>query len=125
MPPFYLGGYDEIQLKLPTRTGVVINDALVLTDAARRERVAGQPPLDALRTAALSRFRPILLTSLTTFFGLLPLLFETSAQAEWLKPMAVTLAVGVIFATPITLLLLPALHVIAHRARARFGFDLG
>ncbi|MDJ0848411.1 MAG: efflux RND transporter permease subunit [Myxococcota bacterium] len=114
-------------------TGVVINDALVLSDALRRRlearwgergRVVSQAGLvPALREAAMSRFRPILLTSLTTFIGLLPLLFERSAQAMWLKPMAATLAVGVLFATPVTLLLLPAAHVILSRARTRLRED--
>jgi multidrug efflux pump subunit AcrB len=62
---------------------------------------------------------PILLTSLTTFFGLMPLLFEQSAQALWLKPMAVTLAFGVMFATGITLLIVPAAYVALEEAIAR------
>jgi multidrug efflux pump subunit AcrB len=88
-------------------TGVLVNDALVLLDLANRLRVGGLALRPALVEAGARRFRAIVLTSLTTFFGLLPLLFERSAQATWLQPMAVTLGFGVIFATAITLLLLP------------------
>ncbi|MEE8474015.1 MAG: efflux RND transporter permease subunit [Myxococcota bacterium] len=89
-------------------TGVVINDALVLLDRANRNRAEGLEWGAAMLEAGSTRFRAIVLTSLTTFFGLLPLLFERSAQAAWLKPMAVTLAFGVVFATVITLVLIPA-----------------
>jgi multidrug efflux pump subunit AcrB len=93
-------------------TGVVVNDALVLIDAVNRQRAAGLPLVEALHEASARRFRAILLTSLTTSFGLLPLLSERSAQAAWLKPMGVTLAVGVLFATVVTLLLLPACYLL-------------
>jgi multidrug efflux pump subunit AcrB len=93
-------------------TGVVVNDALVLIDAVNRQRAAGLPLVEALHEACARRFRAILLTSLTTSFGLLPLLSERSAQAAWLKPMGVTLAVGVLFATVVTLLLLPACYLL-------------
>lgn len=89
-------------------TGVVINDALVLFDRANRKRAEGLDWHDAMLEAGSTRFRAIVLTSLTTFFGLLPLLFERSAQAAWLKPMAVTIGFGVVFATVITLVLIPA-----------------
>jgi multidrug efflux pump subunit AcrB len=92
-------------------TGVVVNDALLLIERANRRRAEGASAVDALLDAGTTRFRPILLTSLTTFFGLLPLLFEDSAQAEWLKPMAATLAFGVMGATFITLLIVPAAYV--------------
>jgi multidrug efflux pump subunit AcrB len=88
--------------------GVVVNDALVLLDRANRRRAEGLGWREALLDAGATRFRAIVLTSLTTFFGLLPLLFERSAQAAWLKPMAVTLGFGVVFATVITLVLVPA-----------------
>jgi multidrug efflux pump subunit AcrB len=88
--------------------GVVVNDALVLLDRANRRRAEGLDWREALLDAGATRFRAIVLTSLTTFFGLLPLLFERSAQAAWLKPMAVTLGFGVVFATVITLVLVPA-----------------
>ena len=93
-------------------TGVVVNDALVLIDAVNRQRAAGLPLVEALHEACARRFRAILLTSLTTFFGLLPLLSERSAQAAWLKPMGVTLAVGVLLATVVTLVLLPACYLL-------------
>jgi multidrug efflux pump subunit AcrB len=99
-------------------TGVVVNDALVLLDRANRKRREGLDVLESLGEAAMTRFRPILLTSLTTFIGLLPLLFERSAQAAWLKPMAVTLSFGVMFATVITLLLVPAAYVLLERSLA-------
>ncbi len=83
-------------------------DALVLLDRANRNRAEGLEWGAAMLEAGSTRFRAIVLTSLTTFFGLLPLLFERSAQAAWLKPMAVTLAFGVVFATVITLVLIPA-----------------
>ena len=89
-------------------SGVAINDAVLLVESAQRTFIDGVSLSDAFRKAARIRFRPILLTSLTTFFGLLPLLFEPSPQAAWLKPMGITLAVGIVFTTPITLLLLPA-----------------
>ena len=65
----------------------------------------------AVREAGRKRFRPILLTSLTTFAGLSPLLSETSVQAQFLIPMAISLAFGVLFATPVTLLLVPSLYL--------------
>jgi len=102
-------------------SGVVVNDALLFADAANRVRACGAPLPEALREGASTRFRPIVLTSLTTFFGLLPLLFERSAQAAWLKPMAVTLGVGVIFATAITLLLVPAAWLVCDGLGARLG----
>jgi multidrug efflux pump subunit AcrB len=89
-------------------TGVVVNDALVLLDCANRLRARGRTTRLALLEAGVTRFRAIVLTSLTTFFGLLPLLFERSAQADWLEPMAATLGIGVVFASLITLVLVPA-----------------
>jgi hypothetical protein len=79
--------------------------AMVLTDATHRLRREGMALPTALQAAALERVLPILLTSLTTFLGLLPLLVEGSAQAGWLRPIAVALAFGVLFATAITRLL--------------------
>lgn len=96
------------QVGLVALTGVVINDALVLLHRANQSCAEGAPWREALVEAGVTRFRPILLTSLTTFFGLLPLLFEGSAQAAWLVPMAVTLGFGVLFATGVTLLVVPS-----------------
>jgi multidrug efflux pump subunit AcrB len=92
--------------------GVVVNDSLVLVDFINRRRQS-HPLEEAIREAGVARFRPILLTSLTTFFGLLPLLLERSLQARFLIPMAVSLSFGVLFATFITLVLVPAGYLIA------------
>jgi multidrug efflux pump subunit AcrB len=97
-------------------TGVVVNDALLLIDRANQNRAAGMEARAALVEAAVTRFRPILLTSLTTFFGLLPLIFERSAQALWLKPMVATLAFGVVFATVVTLVIVPAAYLLLEAA---------
>jgi multidrug efflux pump subunit AcrB len=88
-------------------TGVVVNDSLVLVDFINRAVRGGRPMHDAILVAGKARFRPILLTSLTTFVGLLPLLLERSVQAQFLIPMALSLAFGVLFATFVTLLIVP------------------
>ncbi len=93
-------------------SGVVVNDSLVLIDAANRYRREGSSPREAIIRAGIRRFRPILLTSLTTFFGLVPMIFETSLQARFLIPMAISLGFGVLFATVIVLLLVPAVFLI-------------
>lgn len=98
-------------------TGVVVNDSLVMVDFVNRARDAGLSLKEAIREAGVSRFRPILLTSLTTFAGLTPLLLEKSMQARFLIPMAVSLAFGVIFATFITLILVPTLYHILEDAK--------
>jgi len=91
---------------------VVVNDNIVLVDWINKRRGESGSLLLAVRTAGAARFRPILLTSLTTFFGLLPLLLERSVQARFLVPMAVSLAFGVLFATLITLVLVPSLYLV-------------
>jgi multidrug efflux pump subunit AcrB len=92
---------------------VVVNDSLVLVAFINRAyRDEGMPLEKAIRVAGRSRFRPILLTSLTTFAGLTPLLLEKSMQAQFLIPMAVSLAFGVLFATFIILMLVPCLYAI-------------
>lgn len=88
--------------------GVVVNDALVLVDDVNKRRLGGVALRSALQEAGQRRFRPIFLTSVTTFVGLLPLMLEDSLQAQFLIPMAVSLAFGVAFATLITLFLIPA-----------------
>ncbi len=93
-------------------SGVVVNDSLVLIDAIKRLERKGMLLIDAVVAGGAMRFRPILLTSLTTFFGLIPMILETSMQARFLIPMAVSLGFGIIFATFITLLLVPAGYVI-------------
>ena len=93
-------------------SGVVVNDSLVLVCRVNDMRAEGVSLLDACSQAGADRFRAILLTSLTTFLGLAPLLLETEVQAQFLKPMAASLAFGILFSTLITLLLLPVLMVI-------------
>jgi multidrug efflux pump subunit AcrB len=93
-------------------TGVVINDSLVLIDMANRNRRSGLQPYATIILAAQHRFRPILLTTLTTFGGLTPMILETSRQARFLIPMAISLGFGVLFATCITLALVPSIYLI-------------
>jgi multidrug efflux pump subunit AcrB len=93
--------------------GVVVNDSLIMVDYINRHRIMGDMKiLEAVREAGVVRFRPILLTSLTTFGGLTPLLLERSMQARFMIPMAISLAFGVLFATFVTLILVPTLYVI-------------
>ncbi|OEU72547.1 MAG: acriflavin resistance protein [Desulfuromonadales bacterium C00003093] len=102
-------------------SGVVINDSLLLIDKANRNRRAGIPLYEAIVSAATRRFRPIVLTSLTTFFGLIPMILETSVQAQFLVPMAISLGFGILFGTGIILLLIPALYLILEDVRRLFG----
>jgi multidrug efflux pump subunit AcrB len=104
-------------------TGVVVNDSLVMVDFINRSFRQGMPLAEAIRKAGTSRFRPILLTSLTTFAGLTPLLLERSMQARFLIPMAISLAFGVLFATFITLILVPSLYAILEDIRGIFAGD--
>ena len=106
-------------LGLIALTGVVVNDSLVMVDFINRRVAVGMKVRDAIRDAGAARFRPIVLTSLTTFVGLLPLLLERSFQAQFLVPMAVSLAFGVLFATAITLLLVPSLYAILNDFRSQ------
>ena len=92
--------------------GIVVNDSLVLVDFVNRKVKEGMPIEKAVRESGAARFRPVILTSLTTFLGLLPLLFETSTQAQFLIPMAISLGFGVLFATFITLILIPCHYLI-------------
>jgi multidrug efflux pump subunit AcrB len=92
--------------------GVVVNDSLVLIDATNRIRGQGLGAHDAITRAGAMRFRAIILTSLTTFAGLTPMLLERSLQAQFLIPMAISLGFGVLFGTGITLLLVPSLYMI-------------
>jgi multidrug efflux pump subunit AcrB len=93
-------------------TGVVVNDSLILIHAANRMRAAGADANEAIRQAGPMRFRAIILTSLTTFVGLTPIIFERSLQAQFIIPMAVSLGFGVLFATGITLLLIPCGYLV-------------
>ena len=98
-------------------SGVVVNDSLVLVDATNKYRREGRSALDAILDGGATRLRPILLTSLTTFFGLVPMLAETSMQARFLIPMAISLAFGVLAATVIVLLMVPALYMTVEDAK--------
>jgi multidrug efflux pump subunit AcrB len=98
--------------------GVVVNNSLVLVDATNELRAAGHSPREAITAAGMRRLRPILLTSLTTFLGLAPIMLERSMQARFLIPMAISLAFGVLFSTFVVLLLLPTLYVAVEDLRA-------
>jgi multidrug efflux pump subunit AcrB len=104
-------------------TGVVVNDSLILVDLVNRMRAEGATIDRAIRESGERRFRPIMLTTATTFLGLSPMIFETSMQAKFLIPMAVSLGYGIVFATAITLILVPALYRILEDAKAIFGTE--
>ncbi|MDH3359979.1 MAG: efflux RND transporter permease subunit, partial [Desulfobulbaceae bacterium] len=92
-------------------SGVVVNDSLLLIDKINRDREEGLDLTQTVMNAGCRRFRPILLTSLTTFFGLTPMILETSVQARFLIPMAISLGFGIMFATGVTLILIPTLYM--------------
>ena len=102
-------------------TGVVVNDSLIMVDLINKERAEHIPLPRVLRDSGIRRFRPILLTTLTTFFGLTPMILERSMQARFLIPMAVSLGFGVVFATAITLILVPTLYRILEDFRELFA----
>ena len=113
-------GYDMSLISMQgvvALSGVVVNDSLVLIDFINRYRQKGQPVWEAVIEGSRRRFRPILLTTLTTFFALVPMLAETSVQARFLVPMAISLAFGVAFATLITLILIPVFYLILEDIR--------
>ena len=92
-------------------TGVVVNSSLVLVHYVNEQRSRGLSAAQAARDAGVARFRPIILTSITTFAGLTPLLLERSVSAQFLIPMAISLAFGVVFASAITLFMVPCLYL--------------
>jgi len=103
-------------------SGVVVNDSLVLVAAINDyRRNQGMHPVEAVTEGGVRRFRPILLTSLTTFFGLAPMIFETSIQAQFLIPMALSLGFGVLFVTVIALVIVPALYLALYDIKAKIG----
>jgi multidrug efflux pump subunit AcrB len=102
--------------------GVVVNDSLVLIHATNERLGEGASPFEAISGAGVRRFRPIMLTSLTTFFGLAPMIFETSIQARFLIPMAISLGYGILFATLITLLLVPSLYLVIDDAKRAWAW---
>ncbi|NVJ61643.1 MAG: efflux RND transporter permease subunit [Gammaproteobacteria bacterium] len=101
-------------------SGVVVNDSLVLVDYINQKRREGVSIAKAVYQAGGRRFRPVLLTSLTTFAGLMPLLFEKSTQAQFLIPMAVSLGFGILFATVITLFIVPINYLILEDIKSYF-----
>jgi len=101
--------------------GVVVNDSLVMVDYVNNARKRGERLKDAVMHAGSKRFRAIMLTSITTFIGLVPIIFfEVSAQAQIVIPMAVSLAFGVLFATIVTLVLIPCLYLIVEDIKVLF-----
>ncbi|WP_193162703.1 efflux RND transporter permease subunit [Microbulbifer hainanensis] len=117
-----LMGYDisiMSMLGFLAAAGVVVNDNLVLMDRINQLRSEGVAVMDAVVQAGRDRFRPIILTSLTTFLGLVPIMFERSIQAQFLIPMVVSLAFGVLCATVVTLILVPNLYKIVEMLRVK------
>ncbi len=98
-------------------TGIVVNDSLVLVDYINQKRSEGMELLDAVLTAGETRFRPVMLTSMTTFAGLLPLMLNKSTQAQSLIPMAVSLGFGIIFATLLTLIMTPVVYLVGRQIK--------
>ena len=94
--------------------GVLVNDSLVLVDYINKQYAKTKDLLDAVLTAGVARFRPVILTSLTTFIGLMPLLFDKSTSAQFLIPMATSLGFGILFATFTTLILVPVNYMLLH-----------
>jgi len=115
--------WDHVQISLISMlgitalSGVVVNDSLILIVAVNRYRESGMALWDAVIAGSARRFRPILLTSLTTFFGLVPMILETSFQARFLVPMAVALGFGVLAATPLLLLIVPCAYLVLEDVR--------
>jgi multidrug efflux pump subunit AcrB len=106
---------------LVAMSGVVVNDSLVLIDFANRRLREGVPALYAVHSAGVQRFRPILLTTLTTCGGLAPIILETSRQAKFLIPMAISLGFGILFATGITLVLVPCFYMVLEDIKGVFA----
>ena len=109
--------------------GVVVNDSLILIDFINKARQQGMTALQAVVRSGTERFRPIILTSLTTAVGLMPIMLESSMQAQMLIPMAISLSFGIVFATVITLFLIPSLYLlqedVGKAMRAMLGLLLG
>jgi len=116
MPISVLSGFGVVAL-----IGVLVNDALVFITSFNIKMRNGEKFLEALEETAITRFRPIMLTTITTVFGLLPLIFEKSMQAQFLIPMAISLSYGIIMATLLTLLLLPVMLLTINNLRLFFN----
>ncbi len=97
--------------------GVVVNDSLVLVDYINKQREKGLAVYEAVLKSGTARFRPVLLTSITTFAGLTPLLLDDSTQSQFLKPMAISLGFGIVFATVITLIIVPINYYLGHQLK--------
>ena len=104
-------------------SGVIINDGIVLVDFVNQARLAGASLFDAVVLATRQRFRAVLLTTLTTFFGLFPIMFETSLQAAFVIPMALSLAFGILFGTFVTLILVPSLCLVLNDVLVVMGLQ--
>jgi multidrug efflux pump subunit AcrB len=104
-------------------TGVVVNDSLILVNTANRNRWSGMSQYDSIFNASIRRFRPILLTSLTTFLGLAPMIFESSIQARFLIPMAISLGFGILFATGIALIVVPCFYLVLVDIKRVLGIE--
>jgi len=92
--------------------GVVVNDSIIMVDFINKARQEGMDIIQAVVNSGTQRFRAIILTSLTTAIGLMPIMTETSTQAQFVIPMAISIAFGIVFATVITLFLVPCLYVL-------------
>ena len=101
--------------------GVLVNDSLVLVDYINQRRRSGHALKEAVLLSGVARFRPVFLTSVTTFFGLAPLMLEKSVSAQFLIPMAISLGFGILFATFVTLLLVPTNILIADDIKRYFS----
>lgn len=115
-----VSGYDVTMMSMfgmVALSGIVVNDAIVLIERYNRNLAEGQPVMTALVNAGVRRLRAIFLTSVTTFVGLMPLMLERSMQAQFLIPMAIAISYGVLFATGITLVLIPCLIAVLNDLR--------
>ena len=112
-------------LGLIALSGVVVNDSIVLVDYVNKKRCSGRSLMSAVHEAGIRRFRPIVLTSLTTCAGLTPLMLERSVQAKFMIPMAVSLSFGVLFGTFIILVLVPMLYMILEDIKRATAWLLG
>jgi multidrug efflux pump subunit AcrB len=101
--------------------GVVVNDSLIMIDFTNKARLAGMDRFEAVIQSGTQRFRAIILTSLTTAGGLLPIMTETSTQAQFVIPMAISMSFGIMFATVITLFLIPCLYLLLQDMKDYYG----
>ena len=116
-------GYDLSLISLMgviALSGVVVNDSLIMIDHANRHRGV-RAAFEAILEAGVRRFRPIFLTTATTFLGLTPIILEDSLQAQYIVPMAISLGFGIVFATAVVLLLVPCLYLILEDVVGLFG----